>query len=819
MVFLDLLSSKSMISLTPAVAQFKAKDGSLLVKHKNKLFKVSGKSNVGWETSLFRFLRRPKKFDDILGLFSGFKRSDVIDLLETLYELDLIRFENLKIKESIDIKDRNNRLSNDLTDRNVRSQALCIIGNGVLADILVKHLKETKVKIVKFNSLQADLIQAEKKRDKGVSHRCLSDTQTKFYSSSSSLLNAALDKCSLIVVAEDYPNLALFETVNSESFRRNKPWLRISFDDNIGYMGPLVIPRKTPCFNCCQLRLITNSPDYEYELWENREFIPSMKLNAPHTFANILAIACVNEILLYLTKPSLPNTLGHIFEFASLSPIPTKHYIIQHPNCILCNPPFRKKRHGIPNSLSKDAPRMVDTAINIPNEINESNSPLSEDELLKRLRRLVDKKTGIIQNYEKLYESHPIGINFHHFSTATCSKPLRIGLDGRLTRPVLLEDSLISPSPSGSGLSANDAEVHTLMESVERYSNMVVDESRIILSSFNVLKRNAVNPVDLGLYSEEVYDRKDFNCSKFTVNSNIPWIEGFDLYSRRDVMVPADFVFYPAIRKKPLVFDTSNGSSAHVDYVRAILNGLYEVIERDSFLTMWLNKIPMPVLHAKTLPFGFDESLELINEYGMQVKLVDLTNDTAVPTIMAVCHNKDPNKYPALLVGTGCHIDPLRALQKALFEMEFMLSEFLERPNKKKINRADKIYSMFEHPLYYLNPNKRKYWEFMIRGSKKMTLQEKPTRSFKNNYTELMYIVKNLHAMNHRVVAVNITPTDISKLGLKAVKVFVTGLQPLYVGDRLRLNLERLRITARALSYNTDLNFGSTINLAPHPLP
>ena len=75
-----------------------------------------------------------------------------------------------------------------------------------------------------------------------------------------------------------------------------------------------------------------------------------------------------------------------------------------------------------------------------------------------------------------------------------------------------------------------------------------------------------------------------------------------------------------------------------------------------------------------------------------------------------------------------------------------------------------------------------------------------------------MYIVRNLHRMNHRVIAVNITPSDISKIGIKAVKVFVTGFQPMYIGNRFKLNLERLRTSARRLNYNTKANSASEIN-------
>jgi ribosomal protein S12 methylthiotransferase accessory factor len=632
-------------------------------------------------------------------------------------------------------------------------------------------------------------------------------------------LNPLIERSNLIIVAQDYPNISLFESVNNLCFKEKKSWIRVSFDDDIGYLGPLVIPKRTSCFNCCELRLVTNSPEYEYELWNNKENLCIRKTEIPEVFVEMLSSLCLKEVYRYLKDPSYVDTIDNLFVFDTQQANLTKHHIISHPNCILCNPPSVKERRTIPNSPRKNGSRRKEGGTKSLIEIDNSDSTLSEGELLKRLRGIIDKRTGIIQEYEKLYEMNPLGIYFHHYSSATCSKPLRIGSDGELTRAVRVEDSLISPSPSGSGLSSKDAEVRTLMESVERYSNMVVDESRLIWSSYNELKPNAVNPADLGLYSDEVYNRKDINCSRFFVDSEIPWIEGVDLYSRKPVMIPADFVFYPAVRKKPMIFDTSNGSSAHVDNVRAILNGLYEVIERDSFLTMWLNKISMPILDPEKLPFGFDESIRLINDYGMRVRLVDLTNDTCIPTIMAVCHNRNPNRYPALLVGTGCHIEPMKALQKALFEMEFMLTEVVAHPSKKKINRANQISAMFDHPLYYLNPNKREYWKFMIQGTNKSRLQELARAPFKNNYSELMYIVRHLHSIGHDVIAVNITPSDISKIGVRAVRVFVTGFQPLYVGNKLRLNLQRLRESARHLHYDSEANSSSKINLAPHPLP
>jgi hypothetical protein len=67
---------------------------------------------------------------------------------------------------------------------------------------------------------------------------------------------------------------------------------------------------------------------------------------------------------------------------------------------------------------------------------------------------------------------------------------------------------------------------------------------------------------------------------------------------------------------------------------------------------------------------------------------------------------------------------------------------------------------------------------------------------------------------------VDIRPSDINRIGLKAVKVFVTGFQPLYDGTKLRLNLERLHTSAERLGRNIKAaRVGSELNSAPDPLP
>jgi len=813
MKFLDLIRLEKKIGLAQGVSLFKSVEGMLLVKHNNKLFTISTKSDSDGRSRLFRILQQPRTLNEILKMLSEFKKNDIIAILETLYEFDLISFEipinSGSTKNVFNVKDYRAK------DRKEIIKEITILGKGVLAKRLVHHMRCLNIKTNTVKSIpSAHALQYRNNKQKLIRKGRIRMVNSLY--SFSSTVEKYIGRSDLTIVAEDYPNIALFEWINTACFKRGRPWIRVSFDDNLGYIGPLVIPKKTACFNCCQLRLIANSPYYEYELWKNKNNIPPIKLKLPDILAETLATIAGNKIQMYLQNTNVTDIVDYLFILDTKNVELSKHRLISHPNCILCNPPTKSK------SMTRDFPRDVSTHARNTQFINESRkkSSISENELISSLRELIDDKTGLILEYERLYENSKLGRYLHHFSTTTCSKPIRLGLNGEITNPIESEDSLITPSPTGSGFLAKEAELRVLMESVERYSNMVVDESRIIWSKYADVTRNAINPNELGLYDDELYDRKDLMCSRFLVNSKIPWIWGHDINSDIPVLIPADFVYYPAIRDMPLVFDTSNGASAHTSLTQAILNGLFEVIERDSFLSMWLNKLSMPVLHIKKIPFGFSETMSMIDKFGMVVKLVDLTNDTDVTTIIAVCYNKKPDNYPALIIGSASHVDPEIALQKALFEMEFALIEALENPKKKKVNHPEEISSIYQNSRYYLDPKRRKYWQFMISGKKTSHRHIITKKTIKNNYEMLMQIVKRLHKMNHRVIWVDITPNDMKKKGLIVVKVFVTGFQPLYIGNKTRLNMDRLNTSARRFGLDVkSTRASSELNPAPHPLP
>jgi len=803
---LHLLDNNKRISLVPQLSQFMVKNEFFFIKLENKLFKISATSDFEKRLKIFAILQKPRKLNEIIDSLPNFRKKDILDFLEQLYSLRFIRIEDedyegsiISRGNSINANPESNYI-NGLNSQKISKSQVLVIGDGVLARKMHEYLKNIGIQCSKASP---SLVTGSNK------YAAKNKNAQSYHDLNSLTPIQNVDKFALIIAAQDYQNISFFESVNRIAMQKKIPWIRVSFDDNIGYLGPFVIPGKTACYNCCELRLVTNSPDYEYQLWNYKEFVPNAKLMVSKVFVDILSAMCANEVIRHLmqNKPPLTTDSLHLLDTRNSSI--SKHKVISHPNCTYrCLLQEKEKSQFI---IQKN----VDDKLG-KNKTHKLNSSVTLEDLLGRLAELTDERTGIIRKTEKLYENNPLGIRSHHFFAASCSKPIRIGSNGH--SPLGTNHNLIAPFPSGSGYSPAEAEVRTLMESIERYSNMVVDESRLKWSTYNEVKNKAISPADLGLYTDLQYQKENFKCSRFSPESDIPWIEGQDLYSGKIVLIPADFVFYPALREKPLVIETSNGAAAHTNMVDAILNGLFEVIERDAFLIMWLNRLAMPILDAK-YPIGFQESINLINKFGMEIKLVDLTNDTNIPTVMAVCYNRIPNKYPALVVGTGSHIDPERAIQKALFEMEFLLIEFLESPVENKITSPDQISSIFEHPHFYLNPRMRKYWQFMIQSNKKTALP-KLKKLYKNNYLLLKEIVGRLNRMNHRVIYVDVTSSDIKRAGLVTAKVFITGMQPMYIRNEFRLSLDRLAKVPLRLGYTRSTRIDiSKLNSAPHPLP
>ena len=118
---------------------------------------------------------------------------------------------------------------------------------------------------------------------------------------------------------------------------------------------------------------------------------------------------------------------------------------------------------------------------------------------------------------------------------------------------------------------------------------------------------------------------------------------------------------------------TTSGAGGGFSLVDATLSGLCELIERDSFLVYWLNRLsPRRITISekdaqKFFPRFFYIHHSLLAR-GFEIYFLDTTTDIRIPTVTSVVLETLPHGGKSALVAGKCHPDPARALELSLHE-------------------------------------------------------------------------------------------------------------------------------------------------------
>ncbi len=142
--------------------------------------------------------------------------------------------------------------------------------------------------------------------------------------------------------------------------------------------------------------------------------------------------------------------------------------------------------------------------------------------------------------------------------------------------------------------------------------------------------------------------------------------------------VPTQLVYFaprPRRATKPFtLLGCSNGNASGNTPAEAVLQGFFELVERDATALWWYNRLPRPGVDLST--FGEPYLLELAEHYRT------VTGREAWPWILPaiwgfpLCRGVAPagGAEEQIFFGLGCHLDARIALQRSFAEMNQMLS-------------------------------------------------------------------------------------------------------------------------------------------------
>lgn len=283
---------------------------------------------------------------------------------------------------------------------------------------------------------------------------------------------------------------------------------------------------------------------------------------------------------------------------------------------------------------------------------------------------------------------------------------------------------------SGVGTTEQEAILRALGEYTERFIGMyyqLVARDKMIFATYKDLERmgfNALSPHNISLFHERQYKQKNFPYSRFSENSLIKWIAGRSLITNEEVYVPASFVFTPYIpeKKEHLISPSvTTGGAAHSNFVHAILNGIYEVIERDTARIYWYGN-----LRATKLKIDYSEIHDFIrfikNGKDIEVVVTYMRNDLNIPVFMtSIMLREDEGK--SVVTGLSSNIDPVEGIKKSITEaFHTYLWRTLTRPNSKQQFKCQKLEDFTDHVIQYSDPKMYKYFIDFINNDEELSL-------------------------------------------------------------------------------------------------
>jgi len=331
----------------------------------------------------------------------------------------------------------------------------------------------------------------------------------------------------------------------------------------------------------------------------------------------------------------------------------------QHPLCLAVNKKqtFHQQIHS----------KITLASCRVNFNIDGGSRAIAPEQTVQNIKAFVSPITGLITHLQVLKESadNPVKI----YATAFFKTPV-------LKDGVKLANNSFVHTCMGKGVSHSQSQASALCEAIERYCAHYQGDEPLHLASKAQLDKRYYDFQQLVPYSPSQYQNftdqahPDAQLKQAACRYNgepVHWLPIWSLTQDDHVYLPLTSCF------ANIPFDDdkfarwhSNGCAAGNTLEEAILQALFELIERDAAAIWWYNRIKRPEFDLQLIDKNnfalLSETLSAQHDFWV----LDLTHDIGVPVMVAVGRNKNTL---GLSFGFGCHLQSELAAQRALTEL------------------------------------------------------------------------------------------------------------------------------------------------------
>lgn len=570
-----------------------------------------------------------------------------------------------------------------------------------------------------------------------------------------------------VVVTDD-----IFAKTHSETNRQHLvsrvPWMQVRSTGKVPLISPVFLSEHhSPCWTCFSFRLEIHDEVHGFLRNTGGEELSFKPFAQERTVRRSILGFTAQEIVKWIIFGDSATLHQHAISVDLGRLDWTTHRIFRRPQCLDCGD---QEQYG-----SKRKPRDLKLQPS-PKLLQNSGGARSAtpEQTLAKYRHLVSPISGVVSWLSRTSQASDSWLHVHWAGS-------NFGMRSRSLTS--LRRSFRSKS-AGKGTTHVDSEVSALCEAIERYSGSLQGNEIVIKRRLTELVTDnlAIHPNEVQLFSEHQLDNASeinkqghpYNVipSRFNPDVEIDWTPVWSFTQKRHRYLPTSMLYsMPSeLRGSNDLIGDSNGCAAGNTLEEATLQGLFELVERDSFAIWWYNKLRVPAVDLTS----FDDCyLEAAPEYYRQQQrelwMLDITADLQIPTFVALSKRGDGNPEE-IIYGAGAHQDPKIAATRALCELNQCLSWVARSSDAKGPRIDDPIV------LNWLNTAQvdDHVWLKPAENLTPSLASDFPIQDTTDIRDDLEHFFTKIHAKGLEILVLDQTRPDI---GMPVVRVLVPGLR------------------------------------------
>lgn len=570
-----------------------------------------------------------------------------------------------------------------------------------------------------------------------------------------------------ILLVDDYLNPKITE--KNKIFHKNQhSWMLVKPIGISTWIGPTFGSKNHGCWQCLQQRLRGHRKVEAFIEKHNNHEAPIVTAKARNTAILTIAYSmAAQEIARTLMGAS--RTEGVLLTFDHDRFETQEHTLVKRSQCPVCGDPKIKQAKAIlfdsnKKNFTSDGGHRTVAPIQTVNKYKYHISPITG--IINEIRALSGTTDGIKHIYSA-------GHNF-----------------AMLLDDVSFLKATLRMGSGGKGKDDTQAQASAIGEALERYSGVFQGDEPRKTASLKELGDEAIDPSSYLLYSDwqfdnrerwnKAHDRYQYVPERFDPTKKLEWTPLWSLTHQRFKYLPTACCYYGYAQHLTVTsqnlptkfsYSDSNGAAAGNTLEEAILQGFFELAERDSVACWWYSRVNRPGVDLDS--FNDPYFARMRNHYkdlGRTLWVIDVTNDLEIPTFVAVSYVLN-NDNQEIIWGCGSHLDPAIGISRALTEANQFLAAFESFADDKDRHTGFDP----EAVAWFRNATIEK--QSYLKPSEKLPIKrasDYKQHSVTDIVDDLEWCVAKLKTLNMEMYVLDQTREDVK---LPVVKVVVPGLR------------------------------------------